>query len=268
MQRISSYAAPVRVVLFLLCLSMIWLPIAIPVYLIWGDRTSAILAILLYVLFVTLIYFWGTRVEHQPQPFTYYGLEFSRASWLEFFAGLGLGFVSLGLLMLLETGLGWLSWQVGVNWQAAILPGMLTGIGVGFAEELLFRGWLLTELEKDYGEKRSLWLNSIIFATLHFLKPLEVIFATWVQFPGLVLLGMDLVWAKRLGNSRLGLAIGLHGGLVWGYYVVNTTHWIKSNQVVAAWVTGIDGNPLAGVMGLLFLGAIAGFLKLRSRKNQ
>ena len=32
---------------------------------------------------------------------------------------------------------------------------------------------------------------------------------------------------------------------------------VKYYDEVAEWLVGIDGNPLTGVMGLLFLGAIA-----------
>jgi hypothetical protein len=63
------------------------------------------------------------------------------------------------------------------------------------------------------------------------------------------------------------VAIGLHGGLIWCYYIVNTTHWLKPTGVVPEWVTGISGNPIAGVMGIIFLSAIAigfrGFKKFK-----
>lgn len=256
---ISKFVAPVRLGLFLLVLLLLWLPIAIPIYLLVGNNAGTPLGILLYSLFVALIWFWGRNVEQQAKPYAYYGLVFSRYSLLECIAGVCLGLVSLSALMLLQASLGWLVWQGNVNWQSAVLPGLLTGLGVGFAEELLFRGWLLTELERDYGKSRSLLINSSFFALTHFIKtePILVLLSRLPQFPGLMLLGIDLIWARRSRQNRLGLAIGLHGGLVWGYYIVNTSHWLKSAEVVPEWVTGIGGNPLAGLMGLLFLSAIA-----------
>ena len=55
----------------------------------------------------------------------------------------------------------------------------------------------------------------------------------------------------------MGLPIGIHAGLVWGYYIVNVDGLVKYYDEVAEWLVGIDGNPLTGVMGLLFLGAMA-----------
>jgi uncharacterized protein len=265
--KIANYAAPARLGLFLGTLLSIWLPIAIPAYLTWGDPVATGLAILLYCEFIALIWWWGRHIEQKARPYTYYGLVFSWQNWQECSIGIGLGVTSLGLLMLLEAGLGWLSWQSGADWQGAIFPGLLTGMGVGFAEELLFRGWLLTELEKDYGNGRSLVFSSSIFALLHlnFAKLGESFSVMGVQLPGLLLLGMDLVWARRSQCGRLGLAIGLHGGLVWAYYVVNTTKLLVPTQAVPEWVTGIGGNPIAGVMGILFLVAIAFTLRILKR---
>lgn len=267
LEEIANYAAPARLGLFLATLLLIWLPIAAPLYLIWGEPSATGLVLLVYCEFIALIWAWGRNVEQKARPYTYYGLVFSWQNLLECSIGIAFGVISLSLLMLLETSLGWQKWQAGVNWSGAILPGLLTGIGTGFAEELLFRGWLLTELEKDYGEKRSLFLASGIFALLHlnFVKLFESIAIVGVQLPGLALLGMDLVWAKRSRSGRLGLAIGLHSGLVWAYYAIATTKLLVPAHVVPEWVTGINGNPIAGMMGIMCLGAIA--LVLRSIKR-
>jgi uncharacterized protein len=69
-------------------------------------------------------------------------------------------------------------------------------------------------------------------------------------------LGIALVLAKYQHGDRLGISIGIHGGLVWGYYILNVGQLIKYNGQVPDWVTGIDGNPIAGVMGLIFLSGL------------
>jgi membrane protease YdiL (CAAX protease family) len=61
-------------------------------------------------------------------------------------------------------------------------------------------------------------------------------------------------------GDRLGIPIGLHAGLVWGYYIVNVGQLIEYSNQVPVWVTGIDGNPIAGVMGLLFLSGLTGMI--------
>jgi len=263
---LAKYPFLLRLGTFWGILLALWLPIAVPVFLIFKEASSTYLTILLYLLFTGMIWFWGRKVESLTHPYRYYGLIWDRSFWLELINGWGVGFTALFLLMQFQVALGWLSWQPNINWIGAVGSGILTGLGLGFAEELLFRGLLLTEMKKDFGVSRSLWLNSSFFAITHFIRiePLAVFISRLVQFPGLMLLAMTLIWARRSQQGSLGLAIGLHGGLVGSYYIVNTTSWIKPTQAIPEWVTGIGGNPLAGIMGLLFLGAIACGIKLKS----
>ncbi len=224
-------------------------------YWLWGttNNISAVAMLLLYTEFVLLLQFWGRKVNQQPQPLKYYGLR----GGIDLIVGLGFGLLSLFALFGLESGLAWLVWQPPtIGLPNIILEGLGVGLGVGLAEELLFRGWLLDELERDYQPAVSLWGCSVIFALLHFIKPLAVIRQSWPQFLGLVLLGLTLVWAKRLRQGRLGLAIGLHAGLVWGYYIVDVADLVSYSGQVPTWVTGVN-HPLAGVMGVLLLGCIA-----------
>ena len=76
-------------------------------------------------------------------------------------------------------------------------------------------------------------------------------------------LGMALVWARRSPTglpgkrlSRLGYPIGLHAGLIWGYYIVNVGGLSEYTGQAPEWVTGIDRNPLAGLLGVILLGLI------------
>ena len=273
--RLNSYQAPIRIILFLLTLIAIWLPIAAPMYLIFGESVGIALTILIYCEFLGLIWWWGRKIAKYAHPFRYYGLSLTSQNGREFLFGLGLGSATLCIFMVLQVSFGWLALQTGnwqaplsakllpalgiyfVDWQGAIAIGLLTSIGVGFAEEMLFRGWILSELERDYSPKTALIAASLFFAILHFIKPLDVIIATWSQFVGLVILGVALVLARRRCEGRLGIAIGLHGGLVWCYYIVNTTRLLKPTGNVPEWVTGLNGNPLAGLMGIIFLSAIA-----------
>jgi hypothetical protein len=57
--------------------------------------------------------------------------------------------------------------------------------------------------------------------------------------------------------TTLGYAAGLHGGLVWAYYQVDVNNLVLATDAVPPWITGIGGNPLAGLLGLGLLGAIA-----------
>jgi uncharacterized protein len=216
-----------------------------------------------FLLFVPL---WGKQVYRRSGMFARYGLSLTRANAIALLEGLSLGFVFvLGLFALMER-LGWVQFKPASDLLRVVAEGLLSALGIGFAEELFFRGWLLDELERDYSPKISLWADATIFALLHFLKPIAEIIRTFPQFPGLILLGLVLVWAKRSRRNHLGISIGLHAGLVWGYYILNVGQLVRSTDTVSPWITGVDGNPVAGMMGLLGLSILAVWLRARSRE--
>jgi len=255
--KIATYPAPLRLGIFIAILLICWLPIALPLYLILNydpNLASILTMVALFGIFLFLLKFWSDRVYGISQGFQFYGLVWTRQNGIDWLKGIAIGLLLTFSLFFTESLFGWVQIQPSkVFLLKIILEGSLTGLGVAFAEELFFRGWILTELEKDYSLNQSLWSNALIFATLHFLKPLGEIVRAFPQFPALVLLGIALVLAKRSHRQTLGICMGLHGGLVWGYYIFNVGELIKYSDTVPTWITGIDRNPLAGVMGILFL---------------
>lgn len=267
---IAHYPFLLRLLIFLSTLLLVWFPFAgLSVWLVKDANTLSIVAMSLLVLgFLALVKLWGQAVYQQPHIFQSYGLVSDRQARRNLLEGLAIGLLGLWTLFLIQGWLGWLSWQnVRPNFLVTLLEGLLVALGVGLAEELVFRGWLLDELERDYSSRISLWVSSLVYAGLHFLKPIEEVLRTLPQFPGLVLLGLALVWAKRSHAGRLGLPIGLHAGLVWGYYLIQVGELVNYSNRVPEWVTGIDQNPLVGVMGLMFLGVIAFYMRWRSQKT-
>ncbi|MCF2151716.1 abortive phage infection protein [Nostoc sp. KVJ20] len=258
--RFAHYPAPARLGIFVMALLLLWLPFAAPIYWLWGtgNTVSIITMLVLYGDFVFLLRLWGEKVHSSPHPLENYGLVRTRQNGLALLRGLCLGLISLFCLFLLEGRFGWLIWQQTPQFlPKTILEGLIVALGVGLAEELLFRGWLVDELQFDYGFKVALWTSSTIYAVLHFIKPWAEILRTLPSFPGLLLLGLTLGWARQLCKGQLGFAIGLHAGLVWGYYIINVGDLLLYTGQVPVWITGIDRNPLAGAMGLLFISFIA-----------
>lgn len=255
----ADWPAPLRVLTFLLLLALLWLPWLLLVYLLWADPDwrSILTLPVLYGLFIWLARRWAIALHGESQPWVRYGLLRSHNLPL-LLLGFGGGALLVFALFGLEALLGWASWQPpDARFGLTALEGLLVGLGIGLAEELLFRGWLLDELSRDYAPLQAVTGNALVFALLHFLKPLAEILRTWPQFCGLVLLGGILGLAKGAAQGRLGLAIGLHGGLVFGYYLINVGALIRLGDRVPDWVTGVDQNPLAGLVGLLFLTALA-----------
>ncbi len=268
--RLSERPAPIRLGCFILNLAILWLPIAAPIYLLVYDANlvSILTIILLYVEFIILLRLWGKYVYKKPQILRDYGLEITKRNGIELLCGLAIGIINILILFGVESSLGWLLWQQPhIFLPRVIAEGFIIGLGFGFAEELLFRGWLLHELQKDYNPRVAMWTDAFIFAALHFIKPLEAIIHTLPQFPALVLLGLTQVWGKRWRGGRLGLPIGLHGGLVGSYYIINVGGLIKYSGQVPDWVTGVNNNPLQGIMGAFLMSVLAWWMWGRTVRN-
>ncbi len=256
---LPTLPTPLRIASFLVLLLSLWVPIATPLYFNVGDdnlRTIGVMGIL-FLLFMGLLIPWSHWVYGYPlswRAYGVYGLGRQRRQAIELLQGVALGFGFTVSLFLVSALLGWvqLTPSTGKLFKTFI-EGSVTGLGVAFAEEIFFRGWLLTELEQGYPRRTALWTNGLIFAVLHFLKPLPEILRTLPQFPALTLLGLSLVMTKRRHGDRLGSAIGLHGGLVWAYYVLNVGKLVDYPNTVPEWITGIDRNPLSGLLGISFL---------------
>jgi len=269
--RLARLPAIARIVVVAIALVLVWLPFALPIYR-WIDDpnwVSIVSMLVLYAEFTLLVWFWGRRVQGERRPFRRYGAVWSGQNAIEFARGLGLGWAIVVFVFSLETLLGWVTWPGLADAGFARLSGLLLeggaiAIAVGCAEEFLFRGWMWDELHRDYRSAIALPLNAGIFAMLHYIRPIERILATLPQFFGLFVLGLLLGWMKQIGRDRLGGAIGLHGGLVWAYYLVSAGELVRYTGAVPEWLTGIGGNPLAGLLGLSVLGGVGVGLARRS----
>ena len=163
------------------------------------------------------------------------------------------GIIKAALLLALVIGA--LMMVCALSWAPRLTSGLLInavmlGLGVGFAEELLFRGWLLGELNLLIGQQRSLWLQAVLFSLVHTrfnLPPLQLL----GLLIGLLLLGLALGLQRRADGGLLWGAIGLHGGLVAGWFLLHQG-LATINPAAPAWLMGPD-NPIAGLVGWLGL---------------
>ncbi len=224
---------------------------------------------LMFLELLCLWQLWGKYVYGETNIFTKYGLVTTTANLREFANGLAIGFCFCLSLFFLEAVCGWIKVvSPSLNLLKVTLEGFFSALGIAVAEELLFRGWLCDELRRDYPTRIAIGANALLFAVLHFIKPINEIIRTLVTFPALVILGIALVKAKLRCKNRLGISIGIHAGLVWGYYIVNVGQLVIYSDRVPAWITGIDRNPIAGITGLIFLTILTlGISRFRFRTN-
>jgi membrane protease YdiL (CAAX protease family) len=130
-------------------------------------------------------------------------------------------------------------------------------LGVGFAEELIFRGWLLEELTLLTDRRRAQGLQAVVFALVHPWMAAE----GWGRGPllaGLVLLGLVLALRRRRDGGLLWGAVGLHGGLVGGWFLLSQA-LLVADPGAPPWLSGPGqpANPVGSVTGLVTLAALA-----------
>ncbi|MDZ8095191.1 MAG: type II CAAX endopeptidase family protein [Nostoc sp. DedQUE05] len=245
----------VIVTAFFVCWIVCWLPVATvsAILLNWQPskplqpEQKMPLLVSLYLLAPPIL--WGV-VWLSNKSFSDYGFvaNFSTLSFLAL--GFGLGVLSLAIVFSGQFGLGWCSFEKS-NFKLLLpilLPIFLIALLVGGIEELVFRGFLFTELAQDYPVWLAAAISSLIFALLHLVwEQCE----TAPQLPGLWLMGMVLVLARFASRGNLGLAWGLHAGWVWAIATIDTAQLITYTGKASDWFTGKNKKPLAGLAGII-----------------
>ena len=87
---------------------------------------------------------------------------------------------------------------------------------------------------------------------------------------GLLLLGLVLALKRQDERGSLWGCIGLHGGLVGGWFLANQ-NLLMIDPSAPMWLVGPGGahaNPLGGMVAILSLTTIGAKLFLRTRKSQ
>ena len=131
---------------------------------------------------------------------------------------------------------------------------VLLCLGVGFAEELIFRSWLWRELHQRMGLRRAALAQASIFSLVHtrFNLGLGAMIGLLI---GLFLLGMVLARQRQSDRGSLWGCIGLHGGLVAGWFLLQNG-LLQLSPNAPPWLVGPGGsapNPLGGAVGLISL---------------
>ncbi len=202
------------------------------------------------------------------RPFVSLGLRPDRRALPDLAAGIGITFVMMGLIALIEWGLGWLTVE-GFAWEDETLSSvllntafiLLTFVLVGWNEELLSRGYHLQTIASGTNRTLGVILSSGIFAALHLANPNASAMSTL----GIFLAGVFLAYGY-LRTGQLWLSIGLHigwnffEGVIFGFPVSGMIFYRLPRVVVRGPVlwTGGEFGPEAGLVLLpaLVLGAL------------
>jgi len=225
------------------------------------------LAVLLAVLVATFIA--GKWVDRRS--IADFGLHLTKAWWMDFGFGLGLGAFLMGTIFLAA----WINGNLRITgyfqktmsntpFYLEFIDAILFFIYVGFYEELILRGYLLINLAeglkynwlgKKWALLSALGISSLIFGVLHIVNPN----ASWISTLMISLAGIFLGLGLVL-TGRLGLPIGLHitwnlfQGNVFGFPVSGSNFGVSligTELTGPEWLTGGAFGPEAGVMGLM-----------------
>ncbi|CAA9444701.1 MAG: CAAX amino terminal protease family protein [uncultured Rubrobacteraceae bacterium] len=210
-----------------------------------------------------LISVWiAGRFFDRRRPFAALGLRLEREWWLDLGFGLLLGAFLMTAIFLVELWAGWIEvtgtfeTSDGMSFLPAILAPAMLFLCVGTYEELLSRGYQLTNMAEGLnypalgprGAVVLAWvISSSLFGLLHLANPNATLVSTVnIAFAGL-LLGTGYIL-----TGRLGIPIGLH--ITWNFFQGNVFGFPVSgmDDLGATFISIEQGGPS------LFTGGVFG----------
>tara|TARA_Y100001968_G_scaffold65910_1_gene56674 strand:- start:2858 stop:3727 length:870 start_codon:yes stop_codon:yes gene_type:complete len=244
--------------LFLFLYPLGWL-LSHVIYIFYEDITSNNLSIIgtiiTYVLFLIILPSWARVRWKTNNVWLDIGLDFkNKIRGLKiFFNGLIWSLCMLGAFFLFILFCGWIDHFDYVELNSLIDVFFLI-FGIVFAEELIFRGWLMEEMVFLFGLKRGIILQSAIFSLAHYRTDISLI-ALIPFLSALFLFGLVLTIRRTIDKGSLLGCIGLHGGLVGIWYLVDSG-LVAFSPGTPFYFLGPSiemVNPLAGISGITVL---------------
>jgi membrane protease YdiL (CAAX protease family) len=207
------------------------------------------------------------RVWGEPAPWRRLGVVVPVGTALRaLLRGLGGAALLLGPISVLLLWSGLARWQPALS-GAQLANALALGLGVGFAEELLFRGWLWGELAAHLGAGRGALAQAAVFSLAHARLDLRAAGLLGLLV-GLGLLGLALALRRWVDGGPLWGAVGLHGGLVGGWFALQQGA-LAIRADAPLWLVGPGGanpNPVGGALGWLGLAGLS-VLLARARRQ-
>ena len=184
-----------------------------------------------------------------------------------FLRGFLLSIILISLILIPIIGTKW-GFFIGKISLDTTINAIFLVLGIGFTEELIFRGWLLEELKNQFGLRKGILMQASIFSIVHIGFDLPF----WDMLSiltGLFFLGILLSLIRLNDNNSLWGSIGLHGGLVGLWFITNNGLLFISKDS-PKWLVGpgyLNTNPLGGLIGISLI-IIFSFLYLLRFNNK
>ena len=222
------------------------------------------------IVIVGSVYVAGRVVDRRW--FRDFGFHLTRSWWIDLGFGLALGAVLMTAIFLVELAAGWVTVRdlffiarPDFAFWPWFLWAFITFVTVGVYEELLFRGYLITNFAEGFTWFRQIsgvtavglatLVTSVFFGVAHAGNPN----ATLVSVVGIVIAALMLA-AGYVLTGELAIPIGLHTtwnffqGTVYGFPVSGTNggvSLIATEQSGPQLLTGGAFGPEAGFLGIV-----------------
>ena len=211
--------------------------------------------IITFILFLIILPGWGFNRWKTNNLWISIGLDFRNKfrAFKEFFDGFIFSLILLFLLVLFLFLCGWVD-EVNYIKFSDILNAILLIVGIVFAEEIIFRGWLMEEMVILFGLRKGTLAQAAIFSFAHYRSDIGF-FPLILFFTGLFLFGLVLTLRRTIDEGSLFGCVGLHGGLVGMWYLIDSG-MLNFSSDVPYFLLGPSKNmvnPIGGIVGIAIL---------------
>ena len=234
------------------------------------ENLSLIGTIFSFLLFIFFMPYWFDIRWKRSNPWALLGITKNKLlnNFFHFFQGVLFSLVLITLILLPLLKYNFIYW-IGEFSPSILLNSILLGLGVGFAEEIIFRGWLLEEFKFEYGTKISMSLQALLFSFVHPLSNNSFWNIIGLRL-GFFLLGIFLSLVRIKDKGSLWSCIGIHGGLVgiW-FYINNGLIELKEStpSFLAGPFTQNMSNPIGSFSAILILLLLCIFYAIKFKKS-
>ena len=220
-----------------------------------SNNLSIIGTIITFILFLSVLPSWGRIRWKTNHLWLYIGLDFKNVaqSLKLFFGGFIFSIFLLIIVFLFFLLCGWID-KVDYIKLTQLLNATLLIVGIVFAEEVIFRGWLMEEMVLLLGLRKGIIFQSTIFSLAHYRSDIDVL-ALIPLLIGLFLFGIVLTLRRTIDRGSLWGCIGLHGGLVGIWYLFDSG-MVRFSIDTPYFLLGPSKdmvNPIGSVLGITIL---------------
>ena len=219
------------------------------------NTLSIIGTIITFIMFLFILPSWGSIRWKTNNLWVSIGLDLKNklVAFKIFFSGFIFSVFLISILFLFCFICGWVD-RIDYIRFSELLNAILLIVGIVFAEEIVFRGWLMEEMVLLFGLRRGIIMQSTIFSLAHYRSDIGLL-ALIPFFTGLFLFGIVLTLRRTIDRGSLWGCIGLHGGLVGVWYLFDAGMVVFSINI-PYFLLGPSKNmvnPIGSVIGITIL---------------